>query len=372
MSHMIPRVSRRVEENTFYAKAYDPSLRIANPGKLGAAAGNGKPVDARLAEQCGWITPGQIDANLLLASHGGYTQAMHTHIDSVPRHENLMDNVAVIKSALDAYTRPSDFTWVVVTNGTVALVGEFDVPDAQALRVCVDCHKMLDPADVNLDIELPALRVGGFVVEKRPGDRTISFSEDIKLIGLTNDAPEAARMVAQDAALAFLRPSRNRSRVLSVSVQAIEKADDPSGPVISSRLFDIEYRWRKLDKEEARFDGSAAELNGTLSQRVEAVADGVRQRQMVAAIVSDAARIAPHSIEALSSRLRHYDARLGAHPELVENERFLMVLLVVSGALMPLLKAQLAKAPAAQKDLDFVASNNICARYLSEVGLVVM
>jgi hypothetical protein len=369
---MIPRVARRVEENTFYAKAYDPSLRIANPGKLGATVGSGRPVDARLAEQCGWITPGQINANLLLAAHGGYAQVMRTHMDGVPKHENLMDNVAVIKSALDSYTRPSDFTWVVVTNGTVALVGEFDVPDAQALRVCVDCHKMLDPRDVNTDVELPALRVGGFVVEKsRPGDRTISFSEDVQLVGLTNEAPEAARMVAHDAALAFLRPSRNRSRVLSVSVQAIENPTDPSGPVISSRLFDIEYRWRNLEKEEARFDGSAVELNGSLSERVEAVADGVRQRQMVAAIVSDAARVAPHSIESLASRLRHYDARLGAHPELVNNERFLMVLSVVSGALMPLLKAQLAKAPAAQKDLDFVTNYNICARYLSEVGLVV-
>lgn len=356
-----------MEENTFYAKVHDPSLRIDNPGKLGAEANRGKDVDVRLAEQCGWVPAGKVDSRLLLAAHGGYKEALQTHLQGVDEHESLMDNVAVIKSALDAYTRPSDFTWVVLTNGNIALVGEFDAPDAAALRVNVDCHKMLDPNTVNTDTELPALRVGSFVVRKqRPTDRTISFSEDIQFVGLTHNSTQAARAVAQDAAIAFLRPSRNRSRVLSVSVSALADEDDATGAVISARLFDIEYRWRTLEKEEARYDGSALELNGDLTQRAQAVAEGVRQRQVVAAIVSSAARTAPHSIEELSSRLRQYDSRLAVSPELADNNKFLMVMSVVSDTLMPLMKAALQQEPHKGEDGGFVSDYNLCARYAAE------
>ena len=369
---MIPRVARRVEENTILFKSHDSSLRIDNPGKLGADARMGKTIDGRLAEQAGWVPSSMMDPRLLLAAHGGYAQAMAMHINNIPEHDSYLDNVAVIKSALDAYTRPSDFTWVVLTNGSIALVGEFDARDAAALRVCVDCHKMLDPSTTSKDVELPSLRVGGFVVRKqRPSDRTISFSQDMQLMGLTTDSTDAARMVAQDAAISFLRPSRNRSRVLSVSVQALDDVDDPTGPVVSSRLFDIEYRWRDLDKELARFDGSATELNGEMDERTEAVADGVRQRQVVAAIVSHAATTSPHSIDTLCSRLQHYDSRLVANPLLVTNRRFLMMIGVVCSTLMPMMKAELSRAPEKSVDEGFVSSYNLCARFLSEPGLEV-
>jgi hypothetical protein len=364
---VVPRITRRVEDNAFHSKVYDPSLRIANPGKLGRVEENGKTIDTRLAEQAGWIPSAQLDPALLLASLGGYEQAMRAHIDAVSTHERISDNMAVIKSALDSYTRPADFTWVVLTNGDIGITGEFKVPEADALRVTVDCHGMLDASTVDRDIELPAMRIGSFVVHKKQfEEERIHFSEDVQLVGLTSAATHAARAVAQDAAVSFVRPSRNRSRVLSVSVQALANAADEAGPVISARLFDIEYRWRDLEKEQARFDGSAAELNGDLSERTQVVANGVQKRQLVAAVVSGAVRASPHPAEVLATRLRRYDDRLITNPELLHNQHFLLVMAVVSDTLMPLLKAALQAQPERRSNQAFVTNYNLCARYCSQ------
>ena len=367
---VIPRIARRIEDNAFHSKAYDPSLRIATPGNLAKNATNGKMVDARLAEQEGWVPSDQVHPALLLAAIGGYERALRTHTDSVPTHERIADNMAVIKSALDQYSRPADFTWVVLTNGNVSVVGDFEVPEADAVRVSVDCHRMLDPKTVDDDVELPALRIASFVVHKKQfEDRRIAFSEDVQLLGLTSQSTAQARAVAQDAALSFVRPSCNRSRVMAVSVQALAHADDDAGPVISSRLFDIEYRWRDLEMEQARFDGSAAELNGDLSQRAQVVANGLQKRQLVAAVVSGAVRATPHAAPVLATRLRRYDDQLVANPELLHNAHFLMVMNVVSDTLMPLLQTQLSVNPGMHTDPAFVANYNLCARYCSKPQL---
>lgn len=364
---MIPRVERRVDDNRFHRKVHDPSLRIGYPGRLGAEASDGKIVDATLAEEAGWLPQETMDPRLLLAAHGGYAHAMEEHLNCVSTHEALADNVAVIKSVLDMYTRPSDFAWVMLSNGSIALTGEFDVPDADALRVRVDCHRMLDPKTIDEDVEVPALRVGTFYVQKKHFEnRTIAFSEDMQLVGLSAAATPEARRVAQDAALSFLRPSGNRSRVLSVSVEALECASDEAGSVISQRLFDIEYRWRDLEREKARFDGSAAELNGDLVDRAEAVVSGIKQQQVVAAVVSHATRAVPHNVEALASRLKRYDDQLVLNPSLMNQAQFLTILASVSSQLLPLLKQTLSSSPEKGEDREFVNNYNICARYAQQ------
>ena len=371
MSSLVPRVVRRVQDNMFHRKEYDPTLRIENPGKLGAAARLGKEIDQGLAEEGGWVPASQMDARLLLAAYGGYQRSIEKHLSCISPYEALVDNVAVIKSALDAYTRPADFTWLVLSNGVLSLAGEFDLPEAAALRVCIDCHRMLDPTSVDKDTELPALRIASFTVQKRRLDeRTIAFERNVQLVGLTNDSSSAARQVAQDAALSFLRTSGNRSRVLAVGVQALGSAEDIVGPVISARLFDIEYRWRDLAKEEARFNGSAEEMRGDLFDRAEAVVDGIKQRQIVAAIVSHAVRAVPHANEELISRLKRYDQQLMQYPTLVNETKFISVIGAVSESLMPRLEAELASNPTHRHDPGFVESYNLCARYAAQPPLV--
>ena len=83
----VARVLRELDDNSLVQKTYDPSLRIHNPGKLGMDALAGKAVDARLAEQSGWVAAADIDPRLLLASMGGYDKSMQAHVNSVSPHE---------------------------------------------------------------------------------------------------------------------------------------------------------------------------------------------------------------------------------------------------------------------------------------------
>ena len=367
---MIPRVVRQIHDNRFHKKVRDPSLRIGYPGRLGRSADAGDVVDAARAEEAGWIVDRDVDATLLLASVGGYEAAFETHLRAVPEHEDVMEHVAVIRSALDAYSRPSDFTWVVLSNGSISLAGEFVAPDANALRVVVQYNGMLDSESVDDDVALPPVTISTFVVEKRRfDDDTIAFTQDIMLMGLSKDTSDVAREVAHDAALAFVRPSGNRSRVLLVNVNALQHTSDENGPLISSRLFDVEYRWRDLRKEQARFDGSAPELNGKVSARAEVIIDGIQNRQVVAAVTSASSKAMPHTAGTMISRLRRYHECLMQRPKLAENQNFVASMAFVGTALMHEMKQALLQDAELASDAEFVASYNLCAIYTDEPPL---
>lgn len=340
----IPRIDRRLQENIFFNQKFDPSLRVQTS----------QPVSCEFPHA------------LLLAAHGGYAKSLETHVDSVNSFESLAENVAVIKKQLDQYSRPSDFSWVSLNNGLISIVGDFDASGFDALRVDVDVHLMLDPTSVDADVELPPLRIRSFACSKSSAtDHTIGFSEEFQLVGLTSDSSPDARLVAQDAGLSFLRPSGNRSRVMSVTVHALDDSKSTIGPVISSRLFDIEYRWNDLAREQARFHGSAPELNGTLLERTTVVKDAIKKRSVVAAIVSSAVASTPHVAEALAARLFRYDTQLISNPELLKQKNFLIVMSVVSDTLLPLLNHQLKRNPAKRNEVGFANAYNLCNKYAS-------
>ena len=360
----IPRVLRRLHDNKFHRKEHDPSISIGHPAQT---------LKPEFAEQAGWVPPDDVEPQLLLAAHGGYQRALDAHMECVSVHETLEDNAGLVKSTLDSYARPADFTWIVLSNGRVTISGEIDAPPrVDALEVRVELVGMLDAQSVDEDVAMPPLEVGKFVTRRLPGHArgsAISFSKDVELVGLAENAPEHAKQVAHDAALSFVRPSENRARQLLVSVRAANDDDEPVGDVVRSRIFDVEYRWRALDREEARFAGTAAELNGELVARADAVVEGIKNREIVAAVIMHATRPAPHTEATLTSRLRHYDARLVADPELLKNDDVLKVIGATSEALMPVLKKALHDAPERGEDASFVGTYNICATYCAETPL---
>jgi hypothetical protein len=272
--------------------------------------------------------------------------------------------VGVIRQVLDSQQRADDFAWLVVSNGRVSIRGSFDARGYDALHVTVDYHGMLDPKTVDRDIAMPALRLDGFVARKqRSLDNNIEFVHELQLTGLSHDAPVSARMVAHDAALSFVRPSGNRSRMIGVRVQGVDDQDQPIGNAMAQRLFDVEYRWREVEKEEARFDGSASELSGDLIDRAEAVVKGIRERNIVAAVLSHTSSAVPHTEAALVTRLRRYDNQLQTYPTLVKDTGFLAGLGVTSDTLMPMLMGQLAATPSLGSNLEFKTNYNLCAQY---------
>lgn len=365
-----PRVVRRLEENTCFSKSLDPSLRIVTAGRLGASARDGQHVDARLVEQEGWVPASDIDPRLLLAAQGGYDAAMISHLNAVSPHEKLEDNVGVIKSVLDTYTRPEEMEWVVMSNGTVAIQGEFDTRNYDGVQVTVDYHGMLDITSVDHDRPAPSLCIGRFVARKqRALDHKILFKKDVHLVGLSGESTDTARAVAQEAAQAFVRPSGNRSRLLSVSVQGVDDQDMPVGKPMVRRWFDVEYRWRSLEREEARFNGSAEELNGELIDRVGVVITGIRNRQLVAGVVAHTSGAVPHTEAALVSRLRRYDKQLQSFPELVKDGSFVASIGITSTSLMPQLESQLRANPGIGTNPEFRMKYNLCAAYTRQPAI---
>lgn len=359
----VPRVARAEEQDRFARATYDPSLRIGNPGRL-ERDWTQRKINAELAEQEGWVPSDDIDPALLLASQGGFDRVLMNHVQCVNAQDSLEQRAGVVRSALASYTRPSEFTWLVASNGVLAIKGKFDAPMGEAMRVRVTYHGALNAKTVDEDLPAPELLVDEFVVRKSVrGGNEIRFSQEVKLLGMTREASPVSRTIAQDAALSFLRPSGNRSRLLCVSMQPLDGSDAPIGDTVASRVFDVEYRWRNKALEDARYTGDATELCGDTYERVAAVVERIKARQMVAAVVSHATRTVPHREATLVSRLRYYDAQLVEYPALLDDKGFIHVLGAVSDALMPKLETQLKAAPELKDDLDFVTNYNLCAQY---------
>ena len=76
-----------------------------------------RKINADLAEQEGWVPSDDIDPALLLASQGGFDRVLMNHVQCVNAQDSLEQRAGVVRSALASYTRPSEFTWLIASNG---------------------------------------------------------------------------------------------------------------------------------------------------------------------------------------------------------------------------------------------------------------